>query len=129
MKERGRVMVYQLTSVNKDTMKELNRMSVIEQIRKAKEVSRSQISERTGLSMSSLTTIVNNLIDEELVYELGRASRGGRRPVLLKFNADYGYVVGIKIGLNRLYFCRANLEAKIIRRNDRIFQFWNQRRN
>jgi N-acetylglucosamine repressor len=117
MKERGRVMVYQLTSVNKDTMKELNRMSVIEQIRKAKEISRSQISERTGLSMSSLTTIVNNLIEEELVYEIGKSkSRGGRRPVLLKFNADYGYVVGIKIGLNRLYFCRANLEAKIIRR-------------
>ncbi len=110
-------MVYQRTSVNKDTMKELNRMSVIEQIRKAKELSRSQISERTGLSMSSLTTIVNNLIDEELVYEIGKSkSRGGRRPVLLKFNADYGYVVGIKIGLNRLYFCRANLEAKIIRR-------------
>jgi len=71
-------MVYQLTSVNKDTMKELNRMSVIEQIRKAKEISRSQISERTGLSMSSLTTIVNNLIEEELVYEIGKSkSRGG----------------------------------------------------
>ncbi|HBG01581.1 MAG TPA: hypothetical protein DDW87_08425 [Firmicutes bacterium] len=107
----------QLTSVNKDSMKELNRMLVIDQIRKSKGISRSQISQRTGLSMSSLTTIVNHLIDEGLVREIGEGkSRGGRRAILLRLNADYGYVVGIKIAPNRLYFCRSNLEAEIMQR-------------
>lgn len=106
----------QLTSVNRDSMKALNRMLVIDQIRKAKQITRSQISQRTGLSMSSLTTIVNSLIHEELVYEVGETkSRGGRRPVLLRFNADYGYVVGIKIAPSRLHICRSNLEAEIVR--------------
>lgn len=95
-------------------MREFNRVLVIQHIRSAKMISRSDISKQTGLSMSSLTTIISNLIDEGLVHEVCEStSRGGRRPIMLQFNGDYGYVVGIKIEVEGIYFSLSNLEADI----------------
>lgn len=105
----------QLRSVNKTLMKEFNRMLVIDQIRSCEEISRSEISKNTGLGLSTLTKIVDELIGENLVCEVGEGvSNGGRKPVLLKFNGDFGYVVGIKIERDRMIFCRSNLEARIM---------------
>lgn len=103
-----------LRSVNQELMREFNRILVIQHIRSAKMISRSDISKQTGLSMSSLTTIISNLIDEGLVKEVCEStSRGGRRPIMLQFNGDYGYVVGIKIEVEGIYFALSNLEAEV----------------
>lgn len=99
--------------VNKTLMKEWNRVLVIDQIRNSDGVSRSQIAKNTGLGLSSLTSIVKELISENLVYEVEKGeSSGGRRPILLKFNEDFGYLVGVKIERDKLIFCRSNLSAR-----------------
>ena len=105
----------QSTKVDKTLMKEWNRILVIDQIRVAQGISRSQIADSTGLGLSSLTKIVDELIEEGLVYEVGKGiSKGGRRPVLLRINEDFGYVIGVKIEHDRLIFCRSNLGAQIV---------------
>lgn len=63
-------------------------------------VSRVEIADSLGLNKSTVTTIVNELIDEGVVESLsiGEAGpSGGRKPVYLGLNGAYGTVLGIEI--------------------------------
>ena len=100
---------------SKDLIKEINRSIVINLIRKSGRISRSDVSKITKMSLSTITYIVDELMAIGLVREVGVAtSTGGRRPVLLEFNADYGYTVGVKIEEKRILFALTNLNADIL---------------
>lgn len=100
---------------SKDLIKEINRSIVINLIRKSGRISRSDLSKITKMSLSTITYIVDELMQVDLVREVGVAtSTGGRRPVLLEFNADYGYTVGVKIEEKRILFALTNLNADIL---------------
>jgi predicted NBD/HSP70 family sugar kinase len=61
------------------------------------------LSELTGLSSASVTNVVGDLIDEQLVVEVGtEESDGGRPRVLLKVNPDFGVVIGVDVGETRI---------------------------
>ncbi|MBV2240821.1 winged helix-turn-helix transcriptional regulator [Bacillus inaquosorum] len=50
-------------------------------------ISRAKLSEKTGLNKSTVSSQVNTLMKENLVFEIGQGqSSGGRRPVMLVFN-------------------------------------------
>ena len=52
-----------------------------------------------------------------LLREVGiGASRGGRPPILLEFNADYGTLVGVDIGSRTLRFALADLQGHVLAR-------------
>lgn len=52
----------------------------------------------SGLTSSTLTRLLEEMTEEGLIQvaDLG-PSRGGRRPILYKINADYGYIFGLEI--------------------------------
>lgn len=65
-----------------------------------------------GVSKPTVSTAVQGLLDGTLVKECGLAeSDGGRRPMLLDFNADAGYVVGMDIGGTTARATLANLRG------------------
>jgi predicted NBD/HSP70 family sugar kinase len=65
--------------------------------------SRQDLSEATGLSSASVSNVIRELIAEGIVIEAGSVdSDGGRPRVLLRINADYGYVIGIDVGETRV---------------------------
>ncbi|MCC3374860.1 ROK family protein [Cohnella sp. REN36] len=65
-------------------------------------VSKSDLMDRLALTSSSLTRLLEEMTAEGLLQEGGRGdSTGGRRPILYRLNADYGYVWGLEI--SRLY--------------------------
>jgi predicted NBD/HSP70 family sugar kinase len=65
--------------------------------------SRQDLSAATGLSVTSVTRVVRDLLDEGIVTEVGSEdSDGGRPRVLLDINPDYGYVIGVDIGETRI---------------------------
>jgi predicted NBD/HSP70 family sugar kinase len=65
--------------------------------------SRQDLSEATGLSSASVSNVIRELIHEGIVVEAGSVdSDGGRPRVLLRINADYGYVIGIDVGETRV---------------------------
>lgn len=100
---------------NKELIKELNRALVIDQIRINGPISRTDIAKNTDLGLSTITNIVDELENENLVNEVGAgSSSGGRKPVLLKLRGDSGLVIGVKIEKNQLIFCSADLNAKIL---------------
>lgn len=95
-------------------MKSLNRSLILNTIRTHGEVSRAEIAKITKLTPPTVTNIVSELLDNKLVIEsdLG-ASTGGRRPIMLRINADAYHIVGVDIGIHRLRAVVTNLNADI----------------
>lgn len=82
-------------------IKRINTAIVLESILKDAPLSRAQISEKTGLNKATVSSLVQHLIDGSVVREIGTgASSGGRKPVMLEFDAGAGHAVGVDIGVN-----------------------------
>lgn len=93
----------------------LNSRKVLKLIRDNPSISRAEISRRTGLSAPTVSRIVDDLIQDGLVEEIGMgSSNGGRRPNLLRFCPDNNFIIGIDLGTTNIYGVLANLEAEII---------------
>jgi glucokinase-like ROK family protein len=93
----------------------LNTRRVLKLIRDNPSISRAEISKLSGLSAPTASRIVEDLIKEGLVEEIGMGvSNGGRRPNLLKFCPDNNFIIGIDLGTTNIYGVLANLEAEII---------------
>ena len=100
---------------NKQLIKELNRAIVINTILNYGPISRTRISEFTDLGLSTVSNIVADLIKRELIYETGEEeSSGGRRAILLEFNCNDRFVLGIKIGLDGIIIGLVNMKSKIL---------------
>lgn len=101
--------------VNAKYILKLNTRRVLKLIRDNPSISRAEISKLSGLSAPTVSRIVEDLINEGLVEEIGiGVSNGGRRPSLLKFCPDNNFIIGIDLGTTNIYGVLANLEAEII---------------
>lgn len=78
--------------------------------------SRADIARRLGLSRSAITSIVNDLLAENIIREAedGPAT-GGRRPILLEMNPQRGYVVGVDLGASHLGMVVSDYSARVLR--------------
>ncbi|MDH3818522.1 MAG: ROK family transcriptional regulator [Myxococcales bacterium] len=66
---------------------------------KEREISRADLARSTGLSRSTVSAIVNDLLDTGLVKEARAGiSSGGRRPIILEFQDRSSFIVGIELG-------------------------------
>jgi len=96
------------------SVKEQNLAIVLEIIRKVGPVSRADISDISGLTPSTVTNLIKDLIDRGIVRESGMArSTGGRKPILISLNRDYCQVVGIDISRSRMKAVLTNLGGEI----------------
>jgi predicted NBD/HSP70 family sugar kinase len=61
--------------------------------------SRQELTRATGLSQGTVSTVIAEMIDEELIVEAGLVeSDGGRPRTLLQVNPEYGHVIGVDVG-------------------------------
>lgn len=77
-------------------------------------ISRIELSRQIGLTRAALTSIVNDLIADGLVRETNGKRSGGRNPINLEINPDFGYVLGIDIGSTHLTAVLANGLAQVM---------------
>src|SRR5687767_3051697 len=87
-----------------NVMREINRSLVLSLVKEGGPVSRASIARSTTLAKPTVSAIVDELIAEGLVREIGpgsTATSGGRPPILLEFNARSQLVVGVHIGARR----------------------------
>lgn len=104
-----------LRTGDRQLIKELNIALAINVIRQHEPISRVEIAERTGLGRSTITGIINTLLRENLVTEIGSAeSAAGRKPVLLTFNARALYAVGVKLAPRSVTVALVDLNAKVL---------------
>ena len=78
-------------------------------------ISRAELSRRTALARSTISITVSSLLAKGLVSELGVGpSRGGRRPILLRFEDDAFGVVGVDVGRTHVAVALTNLRGRVI---------------
>ncbi len=96
-------------------IKNTNMSTVLEKIRTEGPISRAHISRLTGLSRSTCSILVDEMISEGLVIEMGKEeSSGGRKAILLKLNYEGGRAIGIKVMQNHISAALVDLSGKVI---------------
>lgn len=98
-------------------MKSVNKSIILNKIRTSEPISRAQIAKDTKLTPPTVSSIVKELIEQELVREsdLGE-SKGGRKPTMLHINNNAFYVVGVDAGPETVECILADLSGKIVER-------------
>ncbi|KAA6455252.1 transcriptional repressor XylR [Bacillus atrophaeus] len=97
-------------------VKKVNQKVLLKEILKNSPISRATLSEKTGLNKSTVSSQVNTLMKESLVFEIGQGqSSGGRKPVMLVFNKKAGYSIGIDVGVDYINGILTDLEGTIVR--------------
>ncbi|MEA2001682.1 MAG: ROK family transcriptional regulator [Actinomycetota bacterium] len=95
-------------------MRAYNASVVFNRIWSADTTSRAAISRDTGLSRTTVSDIVQELIADGFVVEAGSGeSRGGRRPIVLELVADARYLAGVEIGASHIDVVVMNLRGNV----------------
>jgi len=93
--------------------------SVLRLIWQEHRISRAEIARRTGLSRSTVTEIVRDLLKTALVAEVGTGrSRGGRRPIVLEFQDDACVILGVDIGATHVAVALTDLRGRVLAWNE-----------
>lgn len=104
---------------NQHLVKKNNKALVLQLIMHREPISRADIAQISGLHKATVSSLVNELLEEELIYESGPGeSSGGRRPVILHFNKVAGYAIGIDIGANYVLSVLTDLKGNIVLENN-----------
>lgn len=108
------------------SLRNTNKSILVDIVQREGPVSRVELARRTGLTRSTVSVVVDELIHQGLVREgppdarpAARSRNGsdptGRRPVPLHFCPDAGRVLGIDIGGTTIIAAEADLSGSILR--------------
>lgn len=82
-------------------IRETNLSSVLRLIHSQAPISRAQLAVITGLNKSTVSSLVDELIERNLVHEAGSNSSGAGRPAtLLEVNSQAGLIIGVELGVD-----------------------------
>jgi glucokinase-like ROK family protein len=99
-----------------------NLSHVLNLLRQHGPLSRAALVRQTGLSATTISSLVNVLLESGFVREAGTGqSSGGRPPILLQFNYKYRHVVGVDMGATHLAVVLMDLGGEIVSRRYQIF--------
>lgn len=108
---------------NLATLKSSNKSLVLRVLNTLGQTSRSGLSKITGLTKTTITNIVNELLESGLIYETGVVdSSSGRKPVLLNLSKNALYSAGIYISRDFVYTNIVNLKGEVTGESRRIFE-------
>jgi predicted NBD/HSP70 family sugar kinase len=98
-------------------LRAINERTILELIRDAGTLSRSQMASRSGLSKPTVSQALVGLSDAGLVLEQGRSSgRKGPGATLYVLNARVGFVVGIDVGRHWVRAALADITGAVVAR-------------
>ncbi|MFN2176905.1 MAG: ROK family protein [Anaerolineales bacterium] len=107
-------------------VRQINLSVIMHRLRENAPVSRAQLAEMTGLNKTTVSSLVQELIDRQFVREVGLETSGSRRRVgrlamMLTLNPEAGFIVSSEIGVDFVRVICTNFAPKIIwQRNERI---------
>ncbi len=96
-------------------IKELNTSLILNTIRERKSISRAEIAKVTGLTAATVTNITGELIKYNIIQEtrFGK-SNGGRKPIMLEFNASHYHILGVVISRQEITVSLTDLNSNPI---------------
>ena len=90
--------VLKLNAVRRNRI--INTSRIIREIWTSRSISRVDLARKLDLNKSTVTHIVNDMLDTTLVLETSEGPAGplgGRKPVRLEINRSYGYILGFEL--------------------------------
>lgn len=94
--------------------KQHNRDLVLQTIFAHDTISRAEVARVTHLTRTTVSDVVNGLLTEGLVEEVGRGeSNGGKSPILLSIVADSRYLIGLNLAQDKFIGAVVNLRGEI----------------
>lgn len=82
-------------------LRELNLSTALKLVYKQAPVSRAQMAAKTGLNKSTISSLVEDLLQRGLIHETGINSAGAGRPAtLLEINSRVGAVIAVELGVD-----------------------------
>jgi N-acetylglucosamine repressor len=97
-------------------IKDVNKRLILGVIERKYNISRAEIARETGLSPTTVSTLIGELEHDELVKGLGQGLiRRGRRPVMYQINHEARYIVAADVGSNVLTVLVTDLKFNIIK--------------
>lgn len=98
-------------------MKLLNKEEVLQQVIQHGQISRADIAKRTKLSRPCVSALVDEMIHEGLLQEVGvGSSKGGRKPILLQYNYQAFVIAGAIFEGSTLDMTIADLRGEFLAR-------------
>lgn len=92
---------------------------VLRAIYDANPISRADVARRTGLTRTSVSDVVEQLMADGLAEEVGRGrSTGGKAPILLRVPDDARHLIGIEVGDRSFIGAIVNLRGETCRREE-----------
>lgn len=97
------------------TLADFNKQRVVDAVKEAGALSRTDLAHRLKLSKPTISKIVQELLADGILVEAGVAeSTGGKRAILLRFNARAYYVIGIVVDKDSIDFALSTSDATIV---------------
>ena len=91
-----------------------NRDLVLRTIFESESISRAEVARVTRLTRTTVSEVVNSLLKEGLVEEIGKGeSIGGKTPILLSIVADSRYMIGLNLAQDKFVGAIVNLRGEI----------------
>ena len=98
-------------------LRKLNLLLVLDAFRRVGEMSRASVARATGMSAPTASKSVQQLIDSGLLVEEGQAHGNVGKPATrVRFNANFGAVIGIDLGGTHLRLAVSDLAGDIAAR-------------
>lgn len=104
------------TALNIAELRNNNRRRILDILR-CELLGRAELSRKTGLAKSSITTLTNQMINQGLITEVGlarKSNKAGRTSILLTINGDFGFAVGINLHRKKISISGVNLNGKVL---------------
>ena len=106
-------------SADQALVRELNLSLVLRHIHNEAPVSRAKIAHATGLNKSTVSSLVESLLERQLIHETGINSIGTGRPArLLEINPRAGGIIGAEFGVDFVAVALTDFSGNILWRQD-----------
>src|SRR6185436_18599423 len=100
---------------NHSALRDINRQIVLNYVRERGPISRAEIARVAAMQRSTVSQIIDTLIEEGTIEEIGKAeSSGGRRPSLLQLRAGSAVAIGIDISPTRTTVATGDIAGHIL---------------
>ncbi|MGI2329107.1 ROK family transcriptional regulator [Planococcus sp. YIM B11945] len=100
---------------NPEFARTINQKVLLNLILKQEAVSRAELAKISKLSRPTVSSIIEDLKEQNFIMEVGLGtSGGGRRPVMIKINKESIYLIGIDINPDSITVALANMGLQIL---------------
>lgn len=93
-------------------LRRTNALTILKLLREAGSCSRADLVRASGMSAPTVTNVVGDLLSANLIKPLGEGeSSGGRPPDMIRFKAERGCILGVRISAGALSFLLTDLSG------------------